>query len=283
MISPERKRWKRFHFGLFANHAAHSQDVLRYPRDRRACALLESPISTCYRDLDELVRRFSIIFTHQRDLLDRGEPFASLMFGTNWVNVVSAEDANRIRDEHPPKSKLVSFVGSLQHSDEGAYRFRREVAEFCMSRGDIACFGKGIREIAGKREALARYRFSIALENAASDHYFSEKLVDCILMETIPIYYGCPGIGDLLDPRGLLTFQMLNELPSLLDGLSPDLYAERRAFVLENKRRVLDQRWHSHCGVFDRIAERLSRTHRLKTSQPRSRLQELVRRIWVAE
>ena len=280
VISPDRKRGKRFHLGLFVNNAAHARDVFRYPRNRRVCALLESPLNACYRDLDELVRRFPIIFTHQRHLLERGEPFASLMFGTNWINVVSAEDANRIRDEHPPKSKLVSFVGSLQHVDEDAYRFRREVAEYCMSRGDVDCFGKGIREIAGKHEALSPYRFSIAMENAASDHYFSEKLVDCILMETIPIYYGCPGIGALLDSRGLLTFQTLDELPSLLERLSPGLYTERYAFALENKRRVLDQRWHSHQGVFDRIAERLSHNGVLPKAQSASRLRRLLRRIW---
>ena len=159
VISPDRKRGKRFHLGLFVNNAAHARDVFRYPRNRRVCALLESPLNACYRDLDELVRRFPIIFTHQRHLLERGEPFASLMFGTNWINVVSAEDANRIRHEHPPKSKLVSFVGSLQHAGEEAYRFRREVAEYCKSRGDVDCFGKGIREIAGKHEALAHGGF----------------------------------------------------------------------------------------------------------------------------
>ena len=66
VISPDRKRGKRFHLGLFVNNAAHGRDVFRYPRDRRVCALLESPLNACYRDLDELVRRFPIIFTHQR-------------------------------------------------------------------------------------------------------------------------------------------------------------------------------------------------------------------------
>ena len=39
-----------------------------------------------------------------------------------------------------------------------------------------------------------KYSYSIAIENASMENYFSEKFTDCILSYTIPIYYGCPNI-----------------------------------------------------------------------------------------
>jgi hypothetical protein len=171
--------------------------------------------------------------------------------------VRNMEDTDRICKEHPAKTKRVSFVGSLAHADDGAYAFRRVVASELQARGDIDCFGKGIYEIPAKPPAIAPYCFSVAMENAARDHYFSEKLVDCILLETIPIYYGCPGIGDLLDPRGLLRFQTLPELTQILNRLTPSLYDEMRPFAVANKQALLTNHWESHLGLFSRIALRL--------------------------
>jgi hypothetical protein len=152
---------------------------------------------------------------------------------------------------------MVSFIGSLQHPDVGAYRFRREVAEYLLQRGDVECYGRGIRETPGKREALAPFRFSVAMENAASDFYFTEKLVDCLLTETVPIYFGCPSIDMLFDPRGMLRFATLDELNRHLDRLTPELYDEMRPYALANKEAVVAKRWHNHAGLLSRLSDQL--------------------------
>ncbi len=245
------------HAALFVNNEAYSDVVLQWPRERRICALVESPINPCFRDTAELERRFPLILTHRQELVRKGPPYKQLLFGTSWIGLSSEEEVDRIRTEHPPKSKSVSFIGSIQHPSTGAYQFRREVANAVLGRPDVDCFGKGIREIAGKREALAPYRFSIAMENAAEDLYFTEKLIDCILLETIPIYYGCNGISELFNPAGVLQFRSLEELDQLLNTLSDSLWTERRSAALENKKQVLDRGWYSHRSLLDRIGTEL--------------------------
>jgi hypothetical protein len=258
VVSSSLKRRMTFHYGMFINGAAHDSRVLRYPRERRICGLFESPVNHCYEDIDRLIERFPIIFTHQRQLLDRGEPFQQLMFGTNWVGVADEQDSVKIRDSHPPKSKLVSFIGNVVHPQTGAYALRTEVAKYLLDRPDVDCYGKGIREVPSKLAALAEYRFSVAMENAARDYYFSEKLVDCLLLETVPIYYGCPQIGEMLDPQGILAFSNLDELHDILDRVSPQLYSQMKSSLISNKLRVIEKGWHSHLGLFTRVAERLS-------------------------
>ena len=282
VIDPALKRSSAFHFGVFFSKALLSEDVFRYPRANRVGVLNESPIDICYKRIPEIVRRFPLVFTHQRHLLELGEPFRPLLFGTNWIGARDACRTAEVMESPLSKTGMVSFIGSLEHPDEGAYRLRREVAAYVMSRKDIECYGKGIRPVAGKREAIEPFRFSIAMENAASDHYFSEKLNDCLLLETVPIYYGCPGIGELLDERGMLRFNSIEELAAVLDGLDASTYERMRPYVLANREKIVANRWHNHHGLLQRLSDQLPLDIRSRNPQAYripSRAERWIRRM----
>jgi len=70
------------------------------------------------------------------------------------------------------------------------------------------------REMSSKIEMLRDYQFHICIENSRQQNYFSEKLMDCLLTKTIPIYYGCPNITDYFDTTGWIILQ--DESPSTL-------------------------------------------------------------------
>ena len=44
----------------------------------------------------------------------------------------------------------------------------------------------------------------MVIENVREPNYFSEKLVDAILCETVPIYWGCPNIADFINTKGMV-------------------------------------------------------------------------------
>jgi hypothetical protein len=50
-----------------------------------------------------------------------------------------------------------------------------------------------------KHEVLKNYKYSIAIENCCEKNYVSEKFFDCILNDTVPLYYGCPNIDDIFN------------------------------------------------------------------------------------
>ena len=56
-------------------------------------------------------------------------------------------------------------------------------------------------------DALARYRFSVVIENVREANYFSEKLVDAVLCNTVPIYWGCPNLERFVDTAGIIRCQ----------------------------------------------------------------------------
>ena len=47
-----------------------------------------------------------------------------------------------------------------------------------------------------KFKGLYGYAYSLAFENSRHVNYFTEKIIDCFLSWTKPIYWGCPNISD---------------------------------------------------------------------------------------
>ena len=100
----------------------------------------------------------------------------------------------------------------------------------------VDLYGRGIREIPSKLDALHNYAFSVAIENNTSknDYYFTEKLLECFITGTVPIYHGCPNIDKFFDTRGVLTFSTQEELDNILDSLSEEKYNSMLEYVNHN-------------------------------------------------
>ena len=59
-----------------------------------------------------------------------------------------------------------------------------------------------------KSEMFTDSMFHVAIENTSHKNYFTEKLHDCILTHTIPIYWGCPNISEFYNTDGLFCLKM---------------------------------------------------------------------------
>ena len=95
----------------------------------------------------------------------------------------------------PPKTKSISCIASNLKQLDG-HRLRLGFVEAIQQQiPGIDFFGKGINFLADKFDGLFPYRYSIAIENASLPFYFTEKINDCFLAWTVPIYYGCTNIG----------------------------------------------------------------------------------------
>ena len=137
------------------------------------------------------------------------------------------------------KTKQCSFIVSgksignkrlASHAKESLYLERLYlVKEILDSKLDIDIYGKGLIEIFGnhskikgeipsKLEALKDYNFSIAVENTPEKGYFTEKLTDCILTNTTPIYIGCPNIQDHFANIHSINFEnTINKIDKILN------------------------------------------------------------------
>jgi len=94
----------------------------------------------------------------------------------------------------PGKTKNISWITSnLQHFP--GHRNRMEFLERVkQSELEVDLFGRGIKFIEDKWDGLAPYKYALAIENSSSKDYWTEKLADCFLSYTLPIYYGCANL-----------------------------------------------------------------------------------------
>ena len=69
---------------------------------------------------------------------------------------------------------------------------------------DIDLFGKAVRFIEHKNEGLLPYRYALAVENTCTVDYWTEKIADCLLTWTVPIYYGCPNLESYFPPNAFI-------------------------------------------------------------------------------
>ena len=111
----------------------------------------------------------------------------------------------------PEKQKLISVISSNKIFTRGHKKRVRFLEHLKNAFGDeIDIFGRGIRDIEKKWDALAPYKYHIVLENAAFDDYWTEKLSDSYLAMCYPIYFGCPNISKYFEENMLTKINIDN-------------------------------------------------------------------------
>ena len=138
--------------------------------------------------------------------------------GGDIKNYMNIDDFFQIDLDDIKKSKLVSVISSDKKFTRG-HRQRLKFIDRLLNRiGDqVDVYGRGYREVEDKWQAIAPYKYHLALENSAVPHYFTEKLSDAYLGWSYPIYFGCPNVADYFPPLSLSTIDITDMDRSIAD------------------------------------------------------------------
>lgn len=172
---------------------------------------------------------FDIILTYEKNLLDRGPKYKFFPCDTATIEV----ENHKIHK----KTKLVSMVYSDKTWLTG-HKLRHIIADGLLPKikfDKIDLFGTGSpKPIELKSEGTNDYMFQLAIENMKRPNYFADKIYDCFITGTVPIYWGAPNIGDFFDVRGIITFSSPQELADILFSLSEEKYNSMLPYVEKN-------------------------------------------------
>ena len=144
---------------------------------------------------------------------------------------------------------MLSHIVSKQDWARG-HKLRYIVAKAIEGKYDVDMWGSAVKPFKTKLQPLKDYMFSITIMNCKHKDYFTETLVDTFRCGTIPIFWGCPNVGDYFNTDGMLIFKTGPELISILDKLSPQLYKNKLPYVKENFEIAK-----KHCQLDDKIYE----------------------------
>lgn len=119
-------------------------------------------------------------------------------------------------------------------------------------------YGRGFNPVADKWDGIAPYRYSIAFENTNAPLYVTEKLMDCFVSQTMPLYFGSADADRFfpsesfirIDPDDPKVFDRIK------DVIQSDLWRERRDAILEARRLVL----HKY-NIFSQLSKLMLERH----------------------
>jgi hypothetical protein len=176
-------------------------------------------------------RRFFRVLTKNRALISAIPNGQFLVFGSTFIPDPAAIDRT--------KTRLASLIASGKRDWEG-HLLRHRIVDHIRAKGlPVDVMGRGYHPFADKADGLAPYRYSIVIENLREPSYVTEKLVDALLCDTVPIYWGAPDVGDPFNPAGLIQCQSEADIITALGHMSDADYAARHAAIAENRSSAL--------------------------------------------
>ena len=164
-------------------------------------------------------RRFHRVLSYNSALLANIPNGIFFPYGSTWVQDWQTRDVT--------KTKMCSLIASSKRSQPG-HVLRHGVADWAQNAAlDVDLLGHGYVSFKDKGDGLAPYRYSVVIENVREENCFTEKLIDAVLCDAVPIYWGCPNLGDFMDTSGMMLCETLEDVQSALRQMSEADYSAR--------------------------------------------------------
>jgi hypothetical protein len=182
---------------------------------------------------------FDIILTQSDKVLNNCDNAFYQPFGHTWLK------PDQYNKEHDKKFQLSHLCGKLNktygHSLRHETLSRKNEFSIPLNFYDVYGDRNNIDDARlGKEFVFGDSQFGIVIENTSYRGYFTEKILDCFLLKTIPVYWGCSNIGDYFDIDGIITFNNVDDLIYKTNQLNESYYEDRKEIINKNWKLALE-------------------------------------------
>jgi hypothetical protein len=182
--------------------------------------------NTSYNFIENNHNLFDYIITYDQHLLSLGEKFLFYPHCGCWIKPKD----QMIYD----KTKIVSIVSSNKTQTSG-HKLRHSVISMTKNNNiELDVYGRVYNPIDYKLTAMKDYAFALVIENCKMDYYFTEKLIDAFTTGTVPIYWGCPSIGNFFNVDGMIIVDTLEDFRREMSNLSLERYENMKEAIADN-------------------------------------------------
>ncbi|MBU6175700.1 MAG: hypothetical protein KGQ60_18000 [Planctomycetes bacterium] len=180
---------------------------------------------------------------HPNKVLDHeGQPwYYALQESETHGRILDYDDLFRL--ERPIKAHRLSVIASNKSTTEDhrqRLRFVEHLREAFPS--ELEVYGRGIRDVRDKADAIYPFEYHIVLENDHSSHYVSEKLTDSFLGWAYPFYSGSPNASRIL-PAGCFERIDMHDpessIQTIRQAMESEVARERASLFAQARTKVL--------------------------------------------
>jgi FkbM family methyltransferase len=225
---------------------------------------------------DNVWQHFDYVLTFVDSLAERGGKFCKILFPAFDLpfteTYLKTVDHAYVRPMVEKKNAICMISGNKQSSVPGElYSKRIEAAQWFHDHSHIPfdVYGQPPFELANYRGqltphaqkfvTLSEYRYSLCFENIYdafwSKGYVSEKLLDCLMCETVPIYLGCYNIEEYIPLQCFIDFRQFKDYAEL-DQFLHDITDSQYGSYIEHIRNWVNEgnlSYYSMHRIYDKL------------------------------
>lgn len=182
-------------------------------------------IYPCYSYLQSNHNRYDYILCYDITQLQNCNNVITHLCGGTWIKDIPM---------HEKQYKISNLCGSKQMTYAHTQRIHLYHSQLEFTSWPITFFRSSCGDILpninnnpfieksleSKIDLFKDFQFSIVIENTREKNCFSEKIIDCLITKTIPIYYGCSNIQDYFDISGWIILESNNIVDELKQKLT---------------------------------------------------------------
>lgn len=214
-------------------------EVADCPKDR--CIFITGEEKSMWNYAPEYLDQFGIIFTSRDDIehpnVIKGQYICPWHVKKDYDALKSSKLAHKKNElsvicsnaaKLEGHKKRLSFVGQLKEH----------------FKDQLHWYGKGATYIEDKWEGLSTYKYSVAIENSSHPNYWTEKIADCFLSYTMPVYWGCPNISDYFPNESFIAIDiedLRGSVRKIEQAIEGEFYEKHLDAIVKARSLVLDK------------------------------------------
>ena len=218
------------------------------------------PLKSGRENLLKYANYFDLILTNQEDLFDLDNVYPEIcLFGGN-VPALSPKNPSYSKEFSVSNLYSAGTTSALKFADSNifaGYEIRKKLWEKKVQiKIPKSFYTSSFREPNVEdlnpynfefKDEIMKSMFSLVIENSIEEHFFSEKLIDCLRTYTVPIYFGCKNIGKYFDVRGMIIPKDVDDAIYKINKLNNNSYFLMSKFVAKNF--LLAAKYTSHTNL----------------------------------
>ena len=208
---------------VFLHHSSVSNKFIsKVPRSQCIYISMEPSESICNVSNDFL-RQFGTIVSPDKSLDHENQIYYNvhtwwigldvrLNKGSHKISYNSGIDYDFLKNKEPlKKANRVSTISSSKIIFDGHRTRNNLISDLSVSEisDSLDIFGNGYNRFTDKYDIISDRMFHLVVENTRCENYWSEKIADVYLADSMPIYYGCPNISNYFDKDSLVILESL--------------------------------------------------------------------------
>ena len=143
----------------------------------------------------------------------------------------------RFWDGHIKRTKFLLALDALIEDGLDIYGRR-------LYGGLLSCMKNYKNSLRDKFDGLVPYQYHFACENSFIPDYFTEKIADPLIAETLCFYDGCTNLEEYIDERAFIRIdvtQIESSIETVFKSIDNNEYEKRHPYLLTQKKRMLTE------------------------------------------